>query len=105
MKAKTGAELIAAERRRQIKGEKFGVIHDDAHTAGELAWAAACYAAGENIVVSSRAPSSWPFSLGWDKRKKHSRIRRLIIAGALCAAEIDRLQRLEARKHEHGHRR
>jgi hypothetical protein len=27
----------------------------------------------------------------WDKREKHSRIRRLEIAGALIAAEIDRL--------------
>jgi len=29
----------------------------------------------------------------WDKRKKHNKLRRLVIAGALIAAEIDRLQR------------
>lgn len=31
-----------------------------------------------------------------DKRKKHSRLRQLVIAGALIAAEIDRVQRAEA---------
>ena len=33
---------------------------------------------------------------GWDKRKKHSRVRQLVIAGALIAAEIDRVRRAEA---------
>jgi hypothetical protein len=34
---------------------------------------------------------AWPWSRNWDKRDKHSRTRRLEIAGALIAAEIDRL--------------
>lgn len=33
----------------------------------------------------------WPWSDAWDKRKKHDRIRQLSIAGALIAAEINRL--------------
>ena len=34
----------------------------------------------------------WPWSKDWDKRKKHDQMRSLVIAGALIAAEIDRLQ-------------
>lgn len=34
----------------------------------------------------------WPWDGEWDKRKKHDKLRSLVIAGALIAAEIDRLQ-------------
>lgn len=37
------AEIIA-ERRRQIKAEGYDAKHDDEHTRGEIARAAACYA-------------------------------------------------------------
>jgi hypothetical protein len=32
----------------------------------------------------------------WDKRRKHDRRRKLVIAGALIAAEIDRLDMAKA---------
>lgn len=35
----------------------------------------------------------WPFELKWLKRTPKNRIRELQKAGALIAAEIDRLQR------------
>lgn len=38
----------------------------------------------------------WPWPTEWDKRGKHSRHRQLEIAGALIAAEIDRLRRAGA---------
>lgn len=33
----------------------------------------------------------WPWEESWDKREKHDMLRSLVIAGALIAAEIDRL--------------
>jgi hypothetical protein len=39
-----GAELIAVERQRQIDFEGWTLEHDDGHSRGELATAAACYA-------------------------------------------------------------
>ena len=50
-------------------------------------------------------PSDWcgeysQDGTNWDKRKKHSRLRQLVIAGALVAAEIDRLQRATAANRE-----
>ena len=39
-----GAEMIAAERRRQVEKEGWTAEHDSGHPSGELAMAAACYA-------------------------------------------------------------
>lgn len=36
---------------------------------------------------------AWPWDKQYDKREKHDRIRRLVIAAALIVAEIERLQR------------
>lgn len=110
----TGIELIADERARQISVEGWTPEHDDEHEGEELALAAALYATPIPLfeVKCDRTGSvkwsdPWPwqdsvegprggaFSVNaWDKRKKHSRLRRLVVAGALIAAEIDRLQRL-----------
>lgn len=38
----------------------------------------------------------WPWDVAWDKRYKHDRLKQLAIAGALIAAEIDRLERSKA---------
>jgi hypothetical protein len=43
-RVKTGIELIAAERERQITAEDRTPKHDDEHRLGELSQAAACYA-------------------------------------------------------------
>ncbi len=40
----TGAEMIAAERERQVSEEGWTAEHDDEHIMGELAAGAACYA-------------------------------------------------------------
>ena len=100
-----GAALITRERERQLDEEGWTDEHDDEHANGELAWAAVCYAAPTRIKAS-HIPESldggdpWPWSEEWDKRpgaaaSRVERIRALEKAGALLAAEIDRLLRLQ----------
>ena len=91
----TGVELIAAERRRQVEEEGWTPEHDATHDCGELAIAAAELAVdGTDAEVDSR-----DFDADmWRLVAKHGcngtapdNIRALVIAGALIAAEIDRL--------------
>lgn len=101
-----GIELIAAERQRQIEAEGWTAAHDDCHRHNELAIAAACYAlppqARDCYIFDDPAdfavpakkihlPKIWPFEDCW--WKPSDRIRELVKAGAMIAAEIDRLQR------------
>jgi len=89
--AKTGAELIAAERTRQIKREKFTAEHDDQHTSSELLQAAICYAENGSDFCLGADGVTWPWAAtDW---KPTGKIENLVKAGALIAAEIDRLQR------------
>lgn len=103
---KTAIELIAEERARQISVEGWTPEHDDQHTAGEMAVAASCYARAAEIAVQwvSRGPDAikaclgcaadfWPWNLSW-WRPSTDPVRNLVKAGALIAAEIDRLQRV-----------
>ena len=96
---KTGIELIADERLRQVEKEGWTFEHDDEHTDGSLALAAAAYAVAEDgrenykddNFMASFWPESWDES--WYKPTPNDRIRELTKAGALITAEIDRLQR------------
>ena len=114
----SGVELIAEERKRQVESEGWTAEHDDQHSNQQLAWAAVCYAAPSEVKAKVIPPDAdcgcrsvgecmhwlgeprwgdpWPWDVDWDKRQKHDRIRQLQIAGALMAAEIDRLQRKSA---------
>jgi len=97
----TGSELIAKERKRQVDEEGWTAKHDNMLRGFELAKAGAAYAldvAGERIY----AQCVWP----WDKeywkptveplqRTEKDEIRQLVKAGALIAAEVDRLLRFE----------
>jgi len=95
--ARDGVALIAAERRRQVEQEGWTPEHDDRHDGGELAEAAACYAAPwfpprpRDEGAPPIAPEGWPWGARW--WKPGDRVRELTKAGALIAAEIDRLQR------------
>ena len=93
----TGIQQIAAERRRQQRKEHWTAEHDDQHRSGQLAVAAACYAVNKGVmpvaVLTIGERDAWPWDKVWDKRRKHDRIRSLQIAGALIAAELDRLKR------------
>ena len=103
-RAMTGIESIAAERRRQREREGWTLGHDDAHERGEIAGAAACYIlAGLDVGrvdlrdrVRVLARDLWPWHRDWWKPK--DRRRDLVRAGALIAAEIDRLDRAAARQ-------
>lgn len=97
---KTGVELIQEERDRQIGYEGWDIPHDDMHTDGSLARAAACYAMPNFLrkyspIITPATPLDWPWDVQWWKPSPHERIRELQKAGALIAAEIDRLNRLK----------
>lgn len=84
-----GGELIAAERERQISEEGWTPSHDDRHGCGQLAMAAACYAV--QVSGGTVTKYDWPWESEW--WKPADPVRSLTKAGALIAAEIDRLQR------------
>jgi hypothetical protein len=103
---KSRVELIADERKRQVEVEKWTAEHDKQHWDGSLAKAAACYAlhtttferhfGTENNFVKLKF-DFWPWHPKWWKPAKNphsnqARIKNLVKAGALIAAEIDRLQ-------------
>jgi hypothetical protein len=84
---KSGISLISAERLRQIEQEGFTAEHDAKHKLDELALAACYYAMPERMLFLF--PANW--HQHWAKRDNKGRIRQLVTAGALVAAEIDRL--------------
>lgn len=96
-----GVELIAAERERQIAVEGWTPEHDDEHDNGEMASAAVAYAGAPGRwdpsecragTAGARTPLGWPWDPKWWKPTGDA-VRDLAKAGALIAAEIDRLQR------------
>lgn len=95
----TGIELIAAERERQITAEGWTFEKEDLMTSRQLTSAAMCHLSvltllsKDHILFHERF---WPFPLDeWfaPGSVPLSRIGTLSRAGALIAAEIDRLQR------------
>jgi hypothetical protein len=94
--ARTAAVLqeVARERLRQIE-RGFTTQHDDQHTYGELADAAACYALNQGCETYCPAPRTWPWSLTFWKPK--TRRTDLLRATAMLVAEIERLDRAQDR--------
>ncbi len=94
---------VTAERRRQIEAEGWGNVHDDGHTNFELSKAAVAYAQRAAMVHDVRileeernhVPSIWPWTRAWWKPK--DRRSDLVRAAALLIAEIERLDRAEAK--------
>jgi hypothetical protein len=100
-----GVGVIASERARHLAVEGWTPEHDDEHSKGELAQAAACYAWPPMRPIEVK--KAWPwrgdewkpelFGVGAGEfEKTEARIRVLAKAGALVAAEIDRLERARA---------
>ncbi len=87
----TGTELITKERARQMSVEGWTPKHDDEHNEFQIARAAVAYAVRTINGPCEDVPAWWP----WDDAyfKPSTAIRNLTKAGALIAAEIDRLQR------------
>jgi len=108
---KTGIELITEERERQISKEDWTPEHDDLHNHRELARAGCAYVmhyiersafVGNMITLDnykktilSEPLDMWPED--WKRKdfKPETPLRTLVKAGALIAAEIDRLQRMQ----------
>lgn len=98
-----GVELIKAERQRQIESEDWTPEHDDEHQTGEISRAAISYAtrgfyqtySNGKVVIDSTL--GWPWDIAWFKPSPDP-VRNLVKAGALIAAEIDRIQRKRAAK-------
>lgn len=98
----TGSWLIEQERIRQRVEEGYGLGDDAAYTRDQLARAAACYAtpASNRSMIRHfntiergpvEAPATWPWPIEAWKPTPEDRVRELVKAGALIAAEIDRL--------------
>lgn len=95
----SGLGDITNERKRQIvKG--WDAEHDDsANNNEQLVCAAAVYALPEHIRdFETSIENSFPWDMKWYKPLPNDRIRELGKAGALIAAEIDRLKRMDAKK-------
>lgn len=95
------AKDVLNERNRQKEKEGWTPEHDDEHGTGDIALAAAAYArhaaqSEDNRQINSGYPPDdlWPSGWPW---KPSDRRRDLVKAGALILAEIERLDRIEAR--------
>lgn len=102
-----GIELIAQERARQLEVKGWAPEFDAQWIKEELAKAAICYALppADDDKLGSEAQRDelikviWPWDVKW--WKPTDRVKDLAKAGALIAAEIDRIQRLTEPKVEH----
>lgn len=102
-----GAEMIAQERQRQVNEEGYTPEVDDRHTEGEMADAASFYSLTDSAIDhfdtfwgNDQHLSLWPWDLDWLKPTPEDRKKQLVKAGALIAAEIDRLIRIERKEGE-----
>lgn len=102
---------VLAERRGHVQREGWTSEHDDQHSDGSMASAAAAYCLGEpEHRTIAPAPGGrpgvatyiwriWPWAAKWWKPK--DRRQDLVRAGALIIAEIERLDRAEERAADH----
>ncbi|HUX11041.1 MAG TPA: hypothetical protein VMW51_10385 [Terriglobia bacterium] len=99
-----GIQRISDERMRQILVEGLTPEHDDRHEHGELVEGAICYASRASCDINATkrcagVPPRWPFEDGRWKPSERT-VRNLEKAGALIAAEIDRLLRLREKENK-----
>jgi len=92
----TGIELIAQERKEQIGKHGISVEEDvEINKAGELKFAAIeLIRCTDSESLLRNNPWSWD-KKRWGKICSKPFKERLVVAGALIAAEIDRLQAAE----------
>lgn len=82
----SGADLIAAERKRQIEIEGYTPDHDREHGGFALSQAAFCYKA-YGLLPPRAVPDQWPWDIAsWKPRDP---VRNLIRAGALYLAAAE----------------
>jgi hypothetical protein len=85
----TGIELIAKERQEQIEKHGWTPEHDDEHSRMQLTDAAAYL-----LTKKPELFPDWDYKY-WEKFRDKKGVEALKVAGALIAAEIDRLLRAE----------
>lgn len=96
---KTGIELIAQERKEQIEKHGWSIDHDKRfNKCGELLWGTLAVLKGGDqdnerlwYERGTEMPPWWDYEIKKTMVEKSYK-ERLIIAGALIAAEIDRIQ-------------
>lgn len=98
---KTGIQLITEERQEQIEKHGRSIPNDVRDNADmQLSFGAALLlcpdptAMGFDPNSTSGKPKDWDKVI-WNKMMSKSYKKRLIIAGALIAAEIDRIQAID----------
>lgn len=88
---------LVTERRRVVEAKGYTAEHDDEHTGGTIALAGVCYAlaavGGESGIYSGYIARMWP----WEGRPSGDSRTLLIQAAGLFIAEVERLDRAEAR--------
>ncbi|WP_337229471.1 hypothetical protein [Pseudomonas aeruginosa] len=87
---------VQVERRRQVEAEGWTPEHDDEHSHGQMARAAACYAlAGSSAPNDGTAALLVSLAWPWDEQwwKPSTARRDMVKACALALAEIERLDR------------
>ena len=88
---KTGIKLISKERKKQIKKLGYDIEHDlNYNEQGELVIAARALISGNN----ANFPASWDI-IDVQKMCDKPYSKRLVIAGTLIAAELDRILAIE----------
>lgn len=97
-----GIDLIQAERCRQVVDKGFDAAHDDLYADGSILQCAIEVLRPsqemrdfEDGKTHIWGPGAWPFERARHIRKKYGddHVHQLVIAGAMIAAEIDRLDR------------
>lgn len=97
---KTGSELIAEERQRQLS--LYLPIDDQNYNNDELVRAAISYSIpsvitskpnkGLGVFISLKREFFWPWNVKGFNPSPDNRVKELVKAGALIASEIDRIQ-------------
>jgi hypothetical protein len=91
----TGIELIAQERKEQIEKHGRTVEYDvRINNLKQLSLAAELLITGKVYNKENLPPYGWDYDL-WQKMSNKPYKDRIIIAGTLLAAEIDRLNAIE----------
>ena len=111
---KTGIQRITEELERQ-RAKGYSEDHDDGHDLGELTEAALCYGCVAGAEARGSSAEEWPAHMfdghcdsilqwPWDEeswKPSDDPIINLAKAGALIAAEIDRLERKKEWEAQH----
>lgn len=90
----SGLDLIVKERFRQVREEGYTAKHDKQHSDGSMALLACCYALKHTDIEDKGIADQASMFLKYQKDflpKFGDKVKNLKRAGALIAAELDRV--------------